>query len=116
MGMTTCSGSNGLLVRVKPARRNGNTALATGPNLNTETQTLEHRLKLAVACTILRIDLDDENTRPLQEVHKPIQSGFESLDGMQPPINESNIELTAWEATGCCRRDATKPDPCDVVH
>jgi hypothetical protein len=79
MGMTTCSGGNGLLVRVKPARRNGNTALATGPNLNTETQTFEHRLKFAVACTILRIDLDDENTRPLQEVHKPIQVASRAL-------------------------------------
>jgi hypothetical protein len=37
MDMATCPGGNGLLVRVKPTRRNGNTAVATGSNLNTET-------------------------------------------------------------------------------
>jgi hypothetical protein len=65
---------------------------------------------------ILRIHSNDENTRPFQEVYQPIQGGFESLDGMQPPINESNVELTARETTGCCRRDAIVAAAMQLKH
>src|SRR5262245_27376890 len=98
--MTTSSGRNGLLDRVRPPRRNDDALLTARPGLNPEAQSLKDETEFPAAQTLCGIKAYDQNATRSQEVHEPVQRGFERLHRVQLPIDESDIVLTMREPTG----------------
>ena len=47
-----------------------------------------------LAGALLRINPDDQHARRSQEMHQPVERGFERLDRMLPPVDESHVVLT----------------------
>src|SRR5262245_44928067 len=104
--MTPSLSRNGLLVRVGPPRRNDKALLTARPGLDPEAQPLKDRVELLAAEAFCGIDADDQNAGRSQEVHEPVQRGFERLHRVQLPIDESGVVLTAWKAAGGGRHHA----------
>jgi hypothetical protein len=80
--------------------------LATGSRFDTETQPLKDRAEFSVVPAFAGIGPYDQNARRSQEMHEPIQRGFEGLDRLQLPVNESYIKPTVRKAAGRRCRDA----------
>lgn len=98
------SRSNGMLFCVKPARRNGYSMFTERPSLDAKTEPPKDYAEFSVVRAFLRTNPYRQNTCRTQERNEPVQRGFESVDRVHFPFNQSYVVLTVRKATGlCCR-------------
>ena len=112
--MMMCSRSNGLSDCVKPTRGNGDAALTAGASLDLEPQPFEDRSKAIRAFG--RLNPYDQNTCRSQEVHQPVECGFEGLDRILLPVDKGDVVLTARESAGRRCGDATVSAAMQLKH